>query len=340
MLSARMITTASLALLFALQSGLVSAEEQKAAVPEQKAAQTEQKAAAPTDPVAKVNGVAITNKDVDRAVKVLLSQNRVPQPTPPEIMKQAQSAATDQLISAELLFQAGQKLEIKDLDKQIVDKIAQNKAKFPTVEEFEKAMKSLEMGEKDMEEFTRKDIVINNLIEKNILSKITVPDADVKKFYDDNLEKYFKKQESVKASHILIGVDEKATPEDRKKAKEKIEAILKKVKAGEDFAALAKTESTCPSKAQGGDLGVFTRGQMVAPFEKAAFDLKPGEVSDIVETQFGYHIIKLTEKNAAATEKFDDVKAKIADYLKSQQAQKAVATYVEELKAKAKIEKP
>jgi peptidyl-prolyl cis-trans isomerase C len=335
-----MITTASLALLFALQSGLVSAEEQKAAVPEQKAAQTEQKAAAPTDPVAKVNGVAITNKDVDRAVKVLLSQNRVPQPTPPEIMKQAQSAATDQLISAELLFQAGQKLEIKDLDKQIVDKIAQNKAKFPTVEEFEKAMKSLEMGEKDMEEFTRKDIVINNLIEKNILSKITVPDADVKKFYDDNLEKYFKKQESVKASHILIGVDEKATPEDRKKAKEKIEAILKKVKAGEDFAALAKTESTCPSKAQGGDLGVFTRGQMVAPFEKAAFDLKPGEVSDIVETQFGYHIIKLTEKNAAATEKFDDVKAKIADYLKSQQAQKAVATYVEELKAKAKIEKP
>ncbi len=339
MLSARMITTASLALLFSLQSGLASAEEPKAAAPEQKAAQTEKKTVAPTDPVAKVNGTAITNKDVDRAVKVLLTQNRVPQPAPPEILKQAQSAATEQLISAELLYQAGQKMEIKDLDKQVQEKIAQNKAKFPSTEEFDKAMKSLEMGQKDMEEFTRKDIVINNLIEKNIISKITVPDADVKKFYDDNLEKFFQKGDSVKASHILIGVDEKATPEERKKAKAKIEAIQKKIKAGEDFATLAKTDSTCPSKDQGGDLGVFTKGQMVAPFEKAAFALKPGEVSDIVETQFGYHIIKLTEKNAASTEKFDDVKAKITEYLKNQQGQKAVASYVEELKAKAKIEK-
>ncbi len=193
-------------------------------------------------------------------------------------------------------------------------------------------------AEKDLKEFTRKDIVITTLIEKDIVAKINISDADAKKFYDENSEK-FKQDESVKASHILIGVDAAASAEDKKKAKEKADGILKKIKAGDDFAALAKSDSTCPSSKQGGDLGLFSKGQMVAPFEKAAFALKPGEVSDVVETQFGYHIIKLTEKKEAGTTKFDDVKTKIVDYLKNQKIQKGIGDYLAELKSKAKIEK-
>jgi peptidyl-prolyl cis-trans isomerase C len=326
---------------FAIQSVAAFGEEaqkNRAPAEQKETAKTAEKKQSPTDPVAKVNGTTIIRKELDRAVKVLVAQNRLPKTLPPEQQKQAEEAALDQLIAAELLYQAGQKAEIKDLDKQIEEKIGQNKAKFPSNEEFVKALKSVEMSESDLKDFTRKDIVITNFIEKNIVSKINVTEADAKKFYDDNVDK-FKQEESARASHILVGVDAKATDEDKKKAREKAEGILKKVKAGEDFATLAKAESTCPSSKQGGDLGFFPKGQMVAPFEKAAFALKPGEISDVVETQFGYHIIKLTEKKEAGVVKFDDVKAKIIDYLKNQRIQKGVNDSLAELKGKAKTER-
>jgi len=293
----------------------------------------------PADPLARVNGTVINRGEVDRAVKVMLAQSRMSQPLPPETMKRAEEAALDQLTSAELLYQAALKLEIKDLDKQIEEKVAKNREKFPSEEAFEKALKEVDMTLKEMKEFTRKDIIIGNFVEKQFADKTAVSDADAKAFYNENLERYFKKSESVKASHILIGADEKASAEDKKKAKEKAEALLKRVKKGEDFAALAKSDSTCPSSAQGGDLGNFGKGQMVPAFEKAAFGLKPGEVSDVVETQFGYHIIKLTEKHEASTETFEETKKKIVDHLKREKVQKALSSFVEDLKKTAKIEK-
>ena len=120
--------------------------------------------------------------------------------------------------------------------------------------------------------------------------------------------------------------------------REKAEAIRKRVAAGEDFATVAKAESKCPSAAKGGDLGYFGKGQMVPAFETAAFSLKPGQISEVVETQFGYHVIKVTDRKQAETVKFNDVKDKIEDYLKNQQAQKPMADYVEKLRKQAKIE--
>ena len=105
-----------------------------------------------------------------------------------------------------------------------------------------------------------------------------------------------------------------------------------------DFAELAKSESTCPSAAQGGDLGEFGRGQMVAPFENAAFGLESGDVSEVVETQFGYHIIKATEKKPAAVVPFEAVKARIEKQLKTQQVQQDLMAKIEELRATAVIE--
>lgn len=293
----------------------------------------------PNDIMARVEGVPIMRLEVDRAVKVMLAQNQVQEPLSAEDMKQAEDVALEQLISAELLYQQASKLDVKDLEKQVAEKVAQNKAKFNSEAEFEKALGQVNMTPKDMTDFTRKDIVISNFIEKRFAAKATVTEAEARKFYDENLDKYFKKPESARASHILISADEKASPEARQKAKEKAEAILKRVKAGEDFAALAKTESSCPSNTQGGDLGTFGAGQMVPPFEKAAFALKPGEVSNVVETQFGYHIIKLTEKQEASTESFDSVKGKITDFLKRDKVQKEIGRYVDDMRKSAKIEK-
>jgi peptidyl-prolyl cis-trans isomerase C len=349
MFSLKKIATPTLAALllaalpaFALEAAGTGSKEQPAKeqpAPAPAPAAKEQPKTSPSDPMVRVNGTTITRLELDRAVKVMLAQNQVQQPLPPELLQQAQDAALAQLTSAELLYQEAAKLEIKDLEKQITDKLALNRAKFSSDADFEKALKGVDMTPKDMHEFTRKDIVISNFIDKQFAAKMTVSDAEAQKFYDDNQEKYFKKPESARASHILIGSDEKASPEDRKKAKEKAEALLKRVKAGEDFAALAKSDSTCPSASQGGDLGNFTRGQMVPPFESAAFALKKGEVSGVVETQFGYHIIKLTDKQEATTEKFADVKAKIVEFLKREKTQNAVVELVAKLRTTAKIEK-
>ena len=114
--------------------------------------------------------------------------------------------------------------------------------------------------------------------------------------------------------------------------------ILGRIEKGADFAQMAQNHSNCPSKAQGGDLGFFSKGAMVKTFEDAAFKLKPGEVSDIVETEFGFHIIKLEEKTEARKEKFDAVKENIAGYLKSTKEQVEIEALIEELRKDAVIE--
>ncbi len=143
----------------------------------------------------------------------------------------------------------------------------------------------------------------------------------------------------MRASHILVLADEKADDATKKKARAQIEAINKRVKAGEDFAKLAQEHSQDGSAAQGGDLSFFERGKMVPPFEQAAFAMKPGEVSDIVTTQFGYHIIKVTDRRAASTVPLDEqLTERVRQFLTEQKKQEKAASFVASLKQKSKIE--
>jgi len=283
--------------------------------------------------IARVNGTEIDAVELRRAKKVML-RGQIP---PADQIAAVDKQAVEQLISAQLLFQAAAKMEIKDLDKQIDAKLAQGKERFKDEQEFQKAIKELEMNEKELREYTRRDLLITQFVETTFVAKTVVSEADIRSFYDNNQDK-FKQDEAVKASHILIGVDDNATVDEKKKAREKADKLKKELVGGADFAALAKGNSTCPSAPQGGDLGFFGKGQMVPSFEKAAFALKPGEVSDVVETQFGYHIIKLVEKKPATTTEFKEVKAKIEDYLKGQKVNEAIQKFIEDVKKTAKIE--
>src|SRR6266704_966276 len=195
----------------------------------------------------------------------------------------------------------------------------------------------LRVAQKVLREYTRRDLLISRFVETTFVSKAAVSEAEIRSFYDNNQDK-FKRDESVKASHILIGVDSAASAEDKKKAREKAEKLRKDLAGGAEFAALAKEYSTCPSSKQGGDLGFFGKGQMVPSLEKAAFALKTGEISNVVETQFGYHVIKLKEKKPAVTTDFNEVKAKIEEFLKGQKVNEAIQKYLAETKKTAKIE--
>jgi len=293
-------------------------------------------AVAGQEAVARVNGVAITALELKKASKVMLAGQRGMVPSADQ-QKEFEKQALSQLVSAELLYQAGQKLEIKDLEKQVDDKMAQGKARFASPEDFKKAMKDMDMEDNDLRDYTRRDLVITNFVEKTIVPKVKVSEEDARKFYDQNPDK-FTRPETVKASHILLGVDPKASADEKKAAREKAEKLRKELAAGADFAALAKANSTDGSSQQGGDLGYFAKGQMVPAFEKAAFALKPGEISDVVETQFGYHIIKLTEKKTSEKVEFKEAQPRIDEYLKNQKVGAAVASYLEETRKTAKIE--
>lgn len=296
------------------------------------------KGAAKND-VAMVNGVAITTADFDREVGRYEQQMAMMgQPVSPEQLQEIKGKVLDGMIDRELLYQESKKEGIK-VDKTEVDqRISALKQKFPKEEDFKQTLERLGLTEASLRTQFEQELAVKALVDKKFAGKVTVTEQDMKKFYSDNPD-YFKTQERVRASHILAKVDAGANDADKKKARQKIEDVQKKVKKGEDFGALAKQYSDCPSSAKGGDLDYFQRGQMVKPFEDAAFAMKVGDVSNIVETQFGYHLIKLTDKQGAGKVSFDEAKDKIKGYLEQQKMGEEVKQYVAQLKQKGKVEK-
>ncbi|MBP1636917.1 MAG: prsA3, partial [Acidobacteria bacterium] len=163
-------------------------------------------------------------------------------------------------------------------------------------------------------------------------------DEQLKKYYTDNPER-FQQPEAVQVAHVLIRVPEKADAAARRKARAEAEQVRAAAFRGEDFAALARQHSMDQgSAARGGDLGFLARGQSVPAFEEAAFSLKPGQVSQVVETTFGFHVIKAGEHREARKVPLEEVKGEVTDYLKQQQVQEKTAALVEQLKAKGKVE--
>jgi peptidyl-prolyl cis-trans isomerase D len=140
--------------------------------------------------------------------------------------------------------------------------------------------------------------------------QVKVSDEQIKDYYDDFIDT-FKEKKQVKARHILLKLAENASQEEEQKARQKAADVLAKAKEGQDFAELAKKHSEGPTAKDGGDLGYFSEGQMVKPFEEAAFKLKKGEVSDLVRTSFGYHIIKVEDVKEARTKSLEEVKGQI-----------------------------
>jgi peptidyl-prolyl cis-trans isomerase C len=181
-------------------------------------------------------------------------------------------------------------------------------------------------------------LTIKQLIDKEVIQKLSLSDQQVRAYYDDN-PNLFRRPEQVKASHILVQVPENADEAKRAEALATIQALKARIDNGENFATLAMEHSDCPSKAKGGDLGFFGREQMVKPFSDAAFALQPGQISDVVQTRFGYHLIRVTERQAEQTMAFNDVKESISTRLRQEQEGKKIDAYLQDLKEHADIKR-
>ena len=292
----------------------------------------------PKDKVATVNGTAISRGDLDREVKLwterMASQGRQ---LPPAQLPAVRSQILESLINQELLYQASKNNKVK-IDQKIIDeRYDAIKKRFKTEEEYKDAIAKMGVTETIIRKQLEKGLAIDELLKTSVVKDITVTDEESRKYYNENQDQ-FKQAEQVKASHILIKVEPTASDEQKAEARKKIETVQGKLKKGDDFAAVAKEYSEGPSKSRGGDLGFFGRGQMVKPFEDAAFAMDVEEVSGVVETNFGYHIIKVSEKKPASTSSYSEVKDQLQQHLKQQKTRQAVEAYVEELRKKAKIE--
>jgi peptidyl-prolyl cis-trans isomerase C len=163
-----------------------------------------------------------------------------------------------------------------------------------------------------------------------------ITDAEVQEFYDENPQ-YFEQGEQVAARHILISTEGMETDEAVEEARSRAQDVRQELEDGADFAELAKEKSEGPSASRGGDLGTFGRGQMVGPFEEVAFALEEGEISDVVKTRFGFHVIQVTEKIESGVAPVDQVSQNIRQYLSQQKQAEALNAYVDELREDAEI---
>ena len=288
------------------------------------------------DVLARINGETIERWEFDNAVKRM--EGRAGGPVPPDKRDVVLRDVLDQLVAYHLLAQESRARKLPIADAEVDARLAEIRKGFPTEEAFKQGIAAQGLTLDQLKSQARTSLEVAKLVDAEVNSKVEVQDAEVKTFYDQNLAR-FKQGDSVHAAHILIGVPQNASAEQKAEAKTKATAVLKTVRAGGDFATLARANSSDQGSAQnGGDLGFFPKGQMTPAFEEAAFKLKPGTVSPLVETPFGFHIIKVIERRAPRTAPFAEVSGQIKDFLTQGQREQKLEQFVEQVKAKGKIE--
>ena len=287
----------------------------------------------------KVNGQQIPQEAVQFELERLVrfyAEHGMPQDQVRAQMPALVQKAIEQAIGAKLLIDEANKLDIPVSDAEVDEQVDKIVKQVGGREAFQNALKQQKTSEADFREQMRRGRRVDKLVEKAVAEVGEPTEDDIRKHFETHKGEYAK-GERVLAQHILISPDGD-TQVSKDEARAKIVTIRERVIGGKDFADEAAAHSMCPSGKEGGSLGWFSRGMMVPEFDQAVFSMNVGEVSDIIETQFGYHIIYKTDHEAAGEADFDQVREQVRDFLRHARRGEAMAAYVEELKAKAEIE--
>ena len=283
--------------------------------------------------MANVNGDVILLSDVKERIVMIkeFGQNRGAAPPDAD-----EKATLDNMIDEKLVFQFAEEREIKiseeEIDKAIENILSKNKINLQTLED------ALKREGVDMETYRKrmKEQMMTRRVSGMEISAAQVTDAEARKHYDHNRDVYVT-EGRVRASHIILLASKEADPVYYEDAKNRILDIQKEVEAGLDFEEAAKLYSQDGSAQKGGDLGWFGRGKMIPEFENAAFSAKVGEVAGPVETAFGFHLIKVTEKEEPSPIPFEDVQNRIKSALGGKAFNKNRDTWLERLRSQAYI---
>ena len=290
------------------------------------------------DPVAKVDGQAISRADLQKVTEaVLTSKGRRLAELSDEDKRTAYRSVLDQIITDRLVSEQASNEKVDELT---VEKTYDNLAKqYPDAATFEAQIKKSGQTPEKIRENIRHQLAQQQWLERQVGDSANVTPQEVEKFYKDGPPSQFDVPEMVAASHILVAVRRDAPPEDALAAENKVISINDRLKKGEKFADVAAQSSDDPNtKNKGGDLGFFMKERVLPEIGDAAFKLKVGEVSPPVRSEFGYHLIKVTDRHPAHTAKLEEVRPQIAAYLTQQKRSAAAAKIVQALHDKAKIE--
>lgn len=290
--------------------------------------------------IAKVNGTPITSGQVELELRNVIAQyqNNVPPDQLQQLQPKLRTQALENLINTELLFREADRKGITPSSEAINTELDGIISRFPSPEAFQQQMTKVGISREQMVKDIEQQLKVTALVKEALVAvETTVTDEEVSQFYQGNPDN-FESPEQVRAQHILLKINPNDAPEIKSQKRLELAGLGGKIQNGADFSKIAGEHSECPSKEQGGDLGFFERGSMVKPFEEAAFTLKVGEVSDIVETQFGYHLIKVTDRKEAGTVPLEEAREAIESYLKNTKEQEAVNSYIGTLREKAEIE--
>ena len=289
--------------------------------------------------MAEVNGVKFTKSQFNAEMKRKLAiiKEQVPADRLQKLMPEIKKQILDDFIIRTLLSQEVKRLKINASESEIKEATERVKAGLPPGATLDDLLKKNDISKDKFREEVTLGVQINKLVLSQPLAVAKPTDKEITKYYQDNKDK-FKAPETVHARHILIakkpGDDEKAKAEKKAKA----ETVRKQLLDGGDFADLAAKNSDDPSKSSGGDLGSFSRGQMVKPFEEAAFTQKVNAIGPVVETEFGYHIVQVLAHNEAKVISLDKkIKEEVGNFLQQQKRQEAFTEMLKKLRAKATI---
>ncbi|HEY5704793.1 MAG TPA: peptidylprolyl isomerase [Terrimicrobiaceae bacterium] len=289
------------------------------------------------DPVATVDGDKISRAQLDEAFDKAVQMTGVKAADLTSDQKmEGYRQILDDLITEKLVNKAAAGVIVPQSE--VDAQIAKIKAQFPSEEDFSKQLAQLGQSPEQLSDMIKKMLQQEHWLDSQIAGKTEVTDEEAQKFYEANKAE-FQQPETVKASHILFLVSKDDSPEVVNQKLEAAKTAQARAKKGEDFVKLAKELSEEPgAKESGGDLGFFPKDRMVPEFAEVAFSQKVGDISDPVRTQFGWHIIKVTDKKAGGTLPYAEVKAQLIAYLKGKKREEAAQALLKSLRNSAQIE--
>ena len=299
--------------------------------------------AAPTGDSAKVlasvDGESLTYGEADVMLRRMLASQGAPQEQMDALVQQMgdsmRGRIVEQFVGSTLLKHEAAARQIEVSDAEVESVVSNLSTRLPPGTDLETALTRMGLTMEQMRKDIRDNERIRKLYESETGKVPAATEAEIAAYYEENAAQ-FAKGEEVEARHILIGTRD-ADEARKAEAKTKAEGLRKQLVEGADFAALAAANSDCPSKADGGSLGSFGRGRMVPAFEQAAFALATNAISEVVETPFGYHIIQVTGRTEGGKTSLDEAHDQIAKQLDGQRKNAAFETFIDGLRAKAKI---
>ncbi len=287
--------------------------------------------------VAKVNDTVFTEDDLQQAIDEIIPKTLFHRGVTPEKRESFRPQAIEKIIKDELLYQESLRIGLKIDEKKVKDARKRTIKRLGGKKQFNDALKKAGLTDKGYMEAIRRKFLVEKILKVEVEDKAQVSDDEARKHYDDN-RAGFKRPEARRVRHIEISVAPNATGEEREARKERAGEALRKIKDGEDMASVAWDYSDGPYRVKGGDLGLTYKGRLAAEIEEAAFKLAAGQLSGIIQTIYGYHIVRVEEVKEPEQLEFEDVRQKIKRKITARRAEELRDALNKRLRADARIE--